>query len=530
MSQKTLISGGTVIDGTGTGAVVADVLLEGDTIASIGNHLTSDHNTRVIDASGQTVCPGFIDLHSHADFTLVAFPGADSAIRQGITTVAVGNCGGGVAPATERWDVRKVAFAYSSDWGAEIAWSGFGDYTSYLDGAAVNVAPLVAHGALRNATMGLEPRPATPQELAHMEHLLTEALDEGAVGMSSGLQYLPGSWASHEEIRSLVEKVGARGRVYATHMRNRADSFADSTREALQAAQDTGARLQLSHFAPRPYAPRAQVEAAFEMVANAVAAGAPVGIDTFPEVWGPALLVDLFPAEIMTGTSNEVLARLAEPSTRTAVDRFFEAGAAFLVRVAGYEEIYLSGLPEPAGRVGQSLSELADAAGTSIGQLSCDLLLEAGDLYRTVGIRHIYASEADLRRTLKLPYCSVESDGIVTPGEGSACPLSWNASSYGYTARVLEHYVREQGFLTIEDAIHKMTQLPAHALGLRSRGTVAAGKHADIVIFDSATITDATTPDDMARHPRGIETVIVNGRIAVSKGDPSGLHGRLLGP
>ena len=220
----------------------------------------------------------------------------------------------------------------------------------------------------------------------------------------------------------------------------------------------------------------------------------------------------------MSGTGPEVLARLADESLRASIEEYFEEGSAFLVRVAGYEEIYISGLPDPAGRVGRSLRELAAAAGISVGRVSTELLLEAGELFRTVGIRHIYATEHDLRRTLQLPYCSIESDGIVTPGEGAACPLSWNASSYGYTARVLEHYVRDQGFLALEDAVHKMTQLPARALGLRSRGVLAPGNYSDIVIFDRDAISDATTPDDMARHPKGIDAVLVNGEMAFRGG------------
>lgn len=534
MTHSILLRGGHLVDGTGTTpGARADVLVQGELIAAIDQHIDVGESTEIIDATGRVVCPGFIDIHSHADFTLIAFPGADSAIRQGITTVAVGNCGAGVAPTSKQFDVRDVAFAFISEWGIDIDWSGFGDYTTNLDGAAINVAPLVAHGAIRNAVMGLEARPATPAELERMEDMLRAALDDGAFGMSTGLQYLPGSWASAAEIRALVEIVGRSGRTYATHMRNRADSFISSTKEALDAADRTDARLQLSHFAPRPYAPPAQTDGAFTLIDRAVAAGRPVGIDTFPEVWGPALLVDLFPAEVMTGTVSEVLQRLSDESTRTHIDAYFDEGSAFLARVAGYEQIYLTGIGVAADRIGQSLTDLAATAGKTIGQTSCDMLLEADHQYRSVGIRHIYATEDDLRRTLQLPYCSIESDGIITSGEGVDCPLSWNASSYGYTARVLEHYVDHERFFTLEEAIHKMTQLPALALGLGSRGVLAVGNNADIVVFDPETITDRTTPDDMARHPKGIDHVLVNGHIAIGRSVGNGhpvRAGRLLQP
>ena len=534
MTHNILLRGGDLVDGTGAkSAFRADVLVAGERIAAIGLDIDVAESTEIIDVTGRVVCPGFIDLHSHADFTLIAFPGADSAIRQGITTVAVGNCGGGVAPSSKQFDVREVAFAFNSEWGIDIDWSGFGEYTTHLDGAAINVAPLVAHGAIRSAAMGLEARPATPAELASMETMLRAALDDGAFGMSTGLQYLPGSWASAAEIRSLVEIVGRSGRTYATHMRNRADSFMSSTREALDAAQRTDARLQVSHFAPRPYAPPAQVEGAFTLIDEAVAAGQPVGVDTFPEVWGPALLVDLFPADVMTGTVSAVLQRLSDESTRAHIDSYFDEGSAFLARVAGYEQIYLTGIGVASDRIGRSLTELAATAGKTVGQASCDILLEAAHHYRAVGVRHIYATEDDLRRTLQLPYCSIESDGIVTSGEGADCPLTWNASSYGYTARVLEHYVGNERFFKLEEAIHKMTQLPAEALGLESRGVLAVGNHADIVVFDPESISDRTTPDDMARHPVGIEHVLVNGHLAIGRSLESGppvRAGRLLQP
>jgi len=531
MSETTLLRGGTVIDGTGRPGFTGDVLVEGDKIVAVGVRIDAADGTRVIDVTDRVVCPGFIDLHSHADFTLLAFPAADSAVRQGITTVGIGNCGGGAAPRSAGGDFREVAFAYSDEWGLSIDWTRFGDYSARLDGTGVNVAPLVAHGPIRNAVMGMEARAAASAELEAMTALLRDALDAGAFGMSTGLQYLPGSFAAREELVTLVAVVGAAGRTYATHMRNRADSFDAATQEALATARGTGARLQISHFAPRPYAPRPQVEAAFAAVDAAVENGEPVAVDTFPEIWGPGLLVDLFPADVMAGTTGEVLRRLGDPATRHDIGDYFDAESSFLSRVAGYEQIYISGMPEPHDRVGKSLPELAASHATTVGEVSCELLIEAGDLFRTVGIRHIYATEDDLRMTLALPYCSVESDGVVTTGEGPGCPLTWNASSYGYTARVLEHYVRQEAFLSLEDAIHKMTELPARAMGLRLRGSVAVGHHADLVVFDPTSIKDRTSPDDMARHPAGIDIVMVNGAIAVEQGKPNDrLHGRLLHP
>ncbi len=544
MSPATLIQGGVVVDGTGTSPVTADVLIEGDRIRAIGANLADNAGTTaaaatVVDATGMLVTPGFVDLHSHADFTLVAFPSADSALRQGITTVATGNCGGGVAPVVSPHDVRSVAFAHSDDWGVDITWRSFGEYTTHLDGAGVNVAPLVAHGAIRNAVRGMTPGPASASEVATMGALLESALDDGAFGLSTGFEYRPGCWAGEEEIRALVQRVGERGRMYATHMRNRAEHFDDAVAEAMRAVSGTGAHLQLSHFAPRPYAPPEQVDAAFVRVTDAVSAGERIGVDTFPEVWGPALLIDLLPEDVMTGTTAEVLARLRDAApgahrpNRTAdhIADHIENRRSFLARIGGYAGIHLTGMPEPDDRTGRTLEALAVEAGVTVSDLCITLLLEAGALFRMVGIRHIYATGEALRRTMALPFCSIESDGIVTPGEDLACPLTWSASSYGYTARMLSHWIRSEKLLSLEEGVRRMTGLPATALGIHDRGTLHTGGYADVVVIDPDQLRDRSTPDHVARHPIGFHRVFVNGVAAVVDDSVTQVTGgRLLTP
>jgi N-acyl-D-aspartate/D-glutamate deacylase len=235
-------------------------------------------------------------------------------------------------------------------------------------------------------------------------------------------------------------------------------------------------------------------------------------VDTFPERWGPGLLIDLFPDELMEGDTNQVLARLTDPVTRSVMEAHIDAETSFLARVAGYDELFLSSVPDRPDLNGVSLGEVE-----AVGAFCCDLLIAAGERLREIGVRHVYADESAIDNVLTLPYCLVASDGIVTVGEDTACPLPWSASTYGYTARVLEHYVRERRLLTLEDAVRKMTSLPAAALGLTDRGMIAPGKGADLVIFDAATIHDRSTPVDMARHPAGISTVLVNGSVAVDR-------------
>ena len=527
--ELTLFKGGLVVDGIGKTPHVEDLLVDSDRIVAREPSIDLRSNVRKVAANGFVVCPGFIDLHSHADFSLLAFPTADSAIRQGITTVATGNCGGGVAPIRNPDEVGTTSFAHDPKWEVTVDWANFAEYTSRLHGAAINVAPLVAHGPIRNHTIGMQPRHTTNEENHIMRNLLAECLEQGAFGMSTGLEYQPGMWTDPTELASLVEVVGQYGRLYATHMRGRAHEHGQATREALDTADRNGARLQLSHFAPRPNAPSHVKDEAFRQVARAVSNGKPVGIDTFPEVWGPALLIDLFPEWSLEGTVSEAMQRLGSSDVRDRIAEHFEETPSFLAKVAGYSEIYIADSPTRSDLTGISITDLA--GGRSIGTVCCDLLAEAGAEFRSIAIRHIYATENDLSRTIELPYCSIESDGVVTKGEGRDNPLTWSASSYGYVARVLEHYVREIGALRLEEAIRKMTSLPAKSLGLDRRGSLEVGNFADIVVFDANAIHDRSTPDDPSRHPTGFKLVMVNGVIAVENdAQQAVLSGRLLAP
>jgi N-acyl-D-amino-acid deacylase len=502
------------------------VLVEGDRIAAVGE-LEDRLDAHELDAAGAIVAPGFVDVHTHADFTLLAFPTADSAVRQGVTTVVTGNCGGGVAPAEPAHDVRRVAFGYDDAWGVDLDWRTFAEYLERLDGTGVNVAALVPHGAVRNAVMGLESRSPSARELAAMRAIVDDAMAAGAAGLSTGLEYQPGCFADDVEIAQLCEGVARRGGLYATHMRNRAERFSDAVREALGVAARSGVRLQLSHVAPRPYAPPDEVERAFE----AIDGRASVWVDTFPEIWGPGTLADLLPRAVVQGAALEVARRLEDPDARRAVAEAFARGDNFLVRAGGYERIFVSANPCRPEQTGHSVAALAEEAGKTIADWACDTLVEAGPLLMSVAIRHVYAVEDDLRRVIALPCCSFGSDGVVTAGEGPGCPFTWNASSYGYAARVLEHYVRDESLLTLEDAVRKLAALPADALGLPDRGRVVAGAAADVVVLDLDGLADRTTPVDMARHPSGIRTVLVNGVELVRDGAPTGARpGRVLSP
>jgi N-acyl-D-amino-acid deacylase len=521
VDYSVLIEGGDVIDGTGASGRRADVLVRNGRIEAVGAFPDTVDAAR-ISACGRVVAPGFVDIHSHADFTVLAFPSAESAVMQGVTTVVTGNCGGGVAPTSPRHDVRRVAFGYQPDWGIDIGWSSFPEYLSRLRGLAVNVAPLVPHGAVRNAVLGLVSRAPTAREMERMRGIVAEALDAGAAGLSTGLEYQPGCFAGAEEITKLAALVADRGGLYATHMRDRGDAFAAATEEALAVSAATGVRLQLSHVAPRPYAAHDEVERAFGAIETARSDGNSVYVDTFPETWGPGLLADLFPREAVQGAPRTIARRLRDPGTRRQVAEFFAAGRNFLVRAGGYETIFIASSPTDERFIGRSLPELADGQGTSIAEWCCDAMAGAGARMMSFAIRHVYAREEDLRRVLSLSFCSLGSDGVVTAGEGSKCAYLWNASTYGYVPRALRHYVAEERVFTLEEAVRRLSQLPAEAAGLKSRGIIAPGAAADLVVFDPDGLRDRSTPEDMARFPQGIEHVLVNGIPVVRAGRATG--------
>jgi N-acyl-D-amino-acid deacylase len=525
---RLLIRGGTVVDGTGEPRRQADVLIDGDRIAAVGE-VAADAAERTIDAAGMVVAPGFIDVHTHADLPLLAFPDADSAVRQGVTTVVIGNCGGGVAPVAAEHDVRRVAFAFDEQWGVEVTWRAFGDYLALLEGRAVNVAALVPHGALRNAVMGVSAREPAPAEADAMAGLLGEAMQHGAIGLSTGLEYQPGCYATVDEIAALAQVAADHGGSYATHMRNRAEHFAAASEEAIEVARRTGVRLQLSHVAPRPYAPAEETERALAAIDEASRATA-LWVDTFPEVWGPGTLVDLLPPQIALGEAGQVATRLRDPGARREVEEYFAAGANFLVRAGGYEQIYIAGCPTRPELEGGSLPALAEREGKTVAELCCDVLAEAGGQLMTVMIRHVYATEADLRRVVELPYCSFGSDGVVSSGEDGDCGCRWSASTYGYVPRVLEWYVRELGVLSLEDAVRRLAALPGEAMGLRDRGVLRPGARADVVVFGADTVHDRSSPERLARHPDGIDHVLVNGVAVVDAGRQTGERpGRVVG-
>jgi N-acyl-D-amino-acid deacylase len=525
-----LIHGGTLVDGSGAPARRADVGVAAGRIAAIGA-LAGRSAATTIDAAGKVVCPGFIDDHQHSDFTPLVARTCESAIRQGITTVVIGNCGHGCAPLVDPDAVRMVVIGYRPDWGVAVDWRAYGDYLERLrhPGLSVNVMPLVAHGPVRLAVMGLQARAATPAELERMKRLVAEAMEAGARGLSTGLEYSPGRHADRHELTELCREVARRGGIYASHIRNRGFEFVEATEEAIAIGEEAGVPVQLAHFAPRPYAPPEAFARALERVDRARERGVKVHLDTFPDLWGPGPVAALLPPYVVEGRPAEGLERLGDAGVRETIRAAFAEPTNYLLKVEGLEGLILTYAPRHPELVGKSLQAIADLRGQEAYAAICDLLLEEGESFYTVLLRHVYTAERDLRALMRSPLCALASDGAITAPYGPLADFCMNASSYGYTARVLGRYVREEGFYTLEEAIRRMTALPADAMGIADRGRLAEGLAADVVVFDPRTVADRTTDLEPIAYPAGIEQVLVNGVVTLGPEGHSGvLGGRLI--
>ncbi len=525
-----LIHSGTVIDGTGAPSFKADIGIMGGRIVAVG-HLIDREAAQTLDATGKVVCPGFIDIHQHSDFTPLVNRQCESAVRQGITTVVIGNCGHGCAPLNDPDLVRMVVIGYQPSWGVPLDWRSFGEYLERFTtpGVSVNVAALVAHGAVRAAVMGLETRAPTVSELERMKALVAEAMQAGAIGLSTGLEYSPGRHADSQELIELTRVAAQYGGIYASHIRNRGFEFIAATEEAIRIGEAAGVPVQLSHFAPRPYAPRGAFERCLELVYAARERGLAVTMDTFPDVYGPGPVAALLPSWVYEGRPSEGLARLQQSEVREAIREAFEQPTNYLLRVDGLAGLVLTYAPHNRELVNQSFTAIANLRGQEAYDAICDLLLAEGEDFYTALLRHIYASEADLHHLMRQPICAMESDGTISAPYGPLADFTMNRSSYGYTARVLGQYVRELGFYTLADAVRRMTSLPAQAVGLSERGIVREGALADLVVFDPATIADTTTEDHPNRYPIGVAHVVVNGVVTVTpEGHTGALNGQVI--
>jgi N-acyl-D-amino-acid deacylase len=496
-----VIRGGTVYDGLGAAGKVADIAIDGGRIAAIGPRLT-DTGRREIDARSLAVAPGFIDIHSHGDGSLWSDPRAESVVRQGVTTIVVGQDGGSRAPrrADGRGDEDETTGTFAGLWRSLAALR-----------PAVNVASMVGLGTVRGVVVGDDDRPATPDEMARMVRLVEQALAEGACGASSGLEYTPGAFASREELIALCRPLAGRGLVYATHMRNEDDRLLEAIDESVAVAHGAGCGLQISHLKTQGPRNWQKLDDAFMRVDAARRQGMNVAFDRYPYIAYQTGLTNLFPVWSRDGGTAQFLARLEDAST---ADRIRRETLAKVALIGGWNNVMVSGVSSAEDRAaeGARLDEIAQRANLEPYEAAVALLERSRG---SVGMVGFAMSEENLERILAHPHGMVCSDGGAFATEGPARRGHPHPRGLGTFPRVLGRYVRERKALTLQQAIQKMTSLPASRVGLRDRGRLTIGAAADVVVFDPATVADTATYAEPFQYPVGIKAVVVNGKVAL---------------
>jgi len=539
------ILGGRVVDGSGNPWFLADVGIKDGKIAAIGDLRTVDAATTLF-LRGRTpyrdqrnpfphlvVAPGFIDIHSHADYTILAGSQADSFVRQGVTTVVMGNCGFSLAPVSQlnREFVARHLFHRSAVSAAEVEWSSFDGFIKYLTKVPLltNILTYVGHNTLRTAVMGMKKCSANSDEMEKMRSLLEEALDSGAVGLSAGLEFFPGRAAEPSEMQSLCEVVAQYRRIYAPHIRNRDQFYARAVHEALHIARSTGVKLQIAHLNCR--ANTGAANTAWDQVVQMVVQareieGIDVATDCIPYAWGPGSYLGILPdwfVEMLEVDVSKAVAALDDPDVRMKLwwdsDRYWR----FLHR-GEWDRVMLSSSKSHPEFVGLTFSEISSRLGKS--PWECYLMILC-DEAKSEGVfsLHLYGRLFDDEHVIALvthPLFALSSDAAPLSMAGDLAHVFVNQASYGWTARVLGYYVRELQALSLEEAVAKMTSFPAQRVGLKDRGFLKEGMAADLVIFDPDEVCDITTPDNPAGYPHGIEYVFVNGQCVFEKGSLTG--------
>ena len=517
--QDLVIKNGIVIDGTGNPWYRGSVTISDGKIVSIGRE--APDSERVIDAGGQVVAPGFIDTHSHSDLMIISEPEARQKIMQGVTTETIGQDGLGEAPIRDDLvdDWRKYLSGLNGDPDIEWDWRSFGEYLDKIEGAgpATNILALVGHGNLRLLSMGMENREPSEEELEEMRDLLAKSMDEGAFGMSTGLIYPPCVYADTKELIELCKVVSGKGGLFVTHMRNEADMLLQSIEEVKTVGLESGVPVHVSHFKTSGERNWGEAEEALRAIEAGRAEGVDMTVDQYPYTAGSTFLSSLLPTWIHDGGVETMLTRLKIGEVREkVVDDMMNTGRG---RSWGWGNILVTSVKTEKNKLheGKTLEEIAAVRGQDLFEALFDLILQEENAATMVSFS---MSEDDVRTIMRSPLQMVCTDGIVL---GKPHPRV-----YGSFPRVLGRYVRE-GVIRLEEAIRKMTALPAQRFGLHDRGLLKPGMCADITIFDPKEIADTATYEDPIQFPRGIRYVIVNGNVTVVAGEHTGMRsGRVL--
>jgi N-acyl-D-amino-acid deacylase len=526
-SARILIHGGTIVDGTGAPGRPGSVVIDGERLRVLDADAEPRNVGTRIDATDKVVAPGFIDLHSHGGLVILEDPLHEPKVRQGITTEVVGVDGNSFAPFVRQEDLEAFVeldggldgpLGLDPDGfraGLGFDWTTVASYLALYDGTvSVNIATLVGNSALRIATLGWDATPADDAAIDRMRAQLREAMEEGAVGVSSGLDYPPGSYATTEELSALAEEAGKAGGIYHTHVRYAlGDRYLDPFREAIDIGRMSGAPAHITHFYHRETHP-GPAGPLLDLVDNARANGLDVTFDTYPYEWASTRLLIQLPQWVQAGGPKPLKERIAERSVRDRLRKEFEARGASYTGPGGWSDIRLGGFRrrELLRWESRTLAEVMAELGKDAVDVICDLLI-AEDL----GVSQVTSGpwSETLRPFVAHPAGMVGTDSTFIGRKPSP-------RTYGSFPRILGQFVRDETLLSLEEAIRKMTGAAAARLGLKERGLLRDGMLADVVVFDPATVRSNATYDEPRRFPDGIDHVLVNGVLVVDNGAHTG--------
>ena len=510
-----VIRNGTVLDGTGAEPFRGDVAVEDGRIARIGE---IEPGPNELDAAGRYVAPGFIDIHSHSDYTLLVDPRAVSAIHQGVTLEVVGNCGHGCFPIRDEARAARAIYGHSAE--VPVTWQTAAGYFERLEEArpAVNVLSLVPNGQLRLAVVGLEDRPATADEMRQMTRLLEESLEQGAWGYSTGLEYAQERGATEAELTALCRVSAARGGIYATHTRRRDAGSAEAVEEAVRTARASEGRLQVSHLIPR--SGEEEGSRCIAVVDAAAGSGLDLAFDMHTRLYGTTFLHAALPPAVLAASPERQSELLRDPATLEAI--------------RGYESILSAGgdwgrivlldnpiVPEYGRR---DLASIAAERGQEPLETVCDLVRAALPNTARLMVINLCHTEAQQREVFQHPLCMPGSDATTLAPDGPLAASVFHGA-YTWAAWFFRFMVSQERLLTAAEAVRRLTGFPAERLGLTDRGVLKPGAAGDVVVFDGESLTERGTTFEPNQVASGVSHVVVNGVVTLRDGVLTGDRG-----
>ena len=518
MVLDVVIRNGRIVDGTGSAWFRGSIGIAGGEISEISRKPDPDFTGDVeINTEESIIAPGFIDTHSHSDLQLFQDPTLAPKIKQGITTEILGQDGFSMAPmyregGAEEWKTQLSALA--GDVAVDWSWGSIPDYFSAVrdNGIAPNVGMLVGHGTARFNVLGMDDRTPSESELEEMQNLVTEALEDGALGFSTGLIYTPATYASTEEVAALAKCLAPYGRPFIAHIRSEGRWIWEALDEFIDIGAEYDIPLHLSHFKLAGTQQHGQTTDAVKQLETARKRGVDIVAEQYPYDSGSTMLSAVLPPWVHSQGPNELLAQLGEAEIRERMRRDIEEwrieGWENFAGLAGWDNVHVTSAPETPEQEGLSIAEIATQEEQSAIDVACDLLIE-NEL--SVSMRVKILAENDVREILSHELVAIGTDGLFG---GEPHPRV-----YGSYPRILGHYVRDENLLTLEEAIRKMTALPARAMGIDGKGVLKPGMDADVVVFDPEVVSSSASYENPRQYPQGISHVFVNGEAVVAESD-----------